>query len=80
MDGAITDVSGMRVGHFSHFEALTGSTVILCESGALALGEKEADTNTVGVLAEVALIHAIMRSVQRADGLGAILAFKDISK
>jgi L-aminopeptidase/D-esterase-like protein len=46
---------------------------------ALSLGEKEADVNTVGILAEVALIHAVTRSVQRADGLGAIPAFKDIS-
>jgi len=46
----------------------------------LSLGEREADVNTVGILAEVALIHAVMRSVQRADGLGAIPAFKDISK
>jgi L-aminopeptidase/D-esterase-like protein len=46
----------------------------------LSLGEREADVNTVGILAEVALIHAVMRSVQRADGLGAIPAFKDISR
>jgi L-aminopeptidase/D-esterase-like protein len=45
---------------------------------ALSLGKKEADVNTVGILGEVALIHAIKRSVQRADGLGAIPAFKDI--
>ena len=47
---------------------------------ALSLGKKEADVNTVGILAEVALIHAIIRSVQRANGLGAIPAFKDISQ
>jgi L-aminopeptidase/D-esterase-like protein len=47
---------------------------------ALSLGKKEADVNTVGILAEVALIHAIMRSVQRADGMGVIPAFRDISK
>ncbi|NIS63192.1 MAG: peptidase S58 family protein [Proteobacteria bacterium] len=46
---------------------------------ALSLGKKEADVNTVGILGEGALIHAIMRSVQRADGLGFIPAFKDIS-
>ena len=47
---------------------------------ALSLGEKKADVNTVGMLAEVALIRAIIRSVQRANGLGAIPAFKDISQ
>ncbi len=46
---------------------------------AISLGEKEADVNTVGILGEVALIQAIMRSVQRANGLGAVPAFKDIS-
>jgi len=45
----------------------------------LSIGEKEGDVNTVGILAEVALIHAVMRSVQKADGLGAIPAFTDIS-
>jgi L-aminopeptidase/D-esterase-like protein len=37
MYDAITDVSGIRVGHFSHFEALTGCTVVLYEEGALAM-------------------------------------------
>jgi L-aminopeptidase/D-esterase-like protein len=44
---------------------------------ALSLGKAEADVNTVGILAEGALIRAIMRSVQRADGLGVIPACKD---
>ena len=35
MIGAITDVKGIRVGHGSNFEALTGCTVILCEEGAV---------------------------------------------
>jgi L-aminopeptidase/D-esterase-like protein len=46
---------------------------------ALSLGKKEADVNTVGILGEVALIRATMRSVQRANGLGTIPAFNDIS-
>ncbi len=45
----------------------------------LSLGRKEGDVNTVGIVAEEALIHAIMHCVQKADGLGAIPAFKDIS-
>lgn len=32
----LTDISGIRVGHASDFEALTGCTVILCEAGAVA--------------------------------------------
>jgi len=47
---------------------------------ALSLGKTEADVNTVGILAEGALIRAVIRAVQRADGLGAIPACKDISE
>ncbi|MFN3322827.1 MAG: P1 family peptidase [Bryobacteraceae bacterium] len=32
----LTDIPGIRVGHASDFEAMTGCTVILCESGAVA--------------------------------------------
>ncbi len=32
----LTDIPGIRVGHASDFEALTGCTVILCEAGAHA--------------------------------------------
>ena len=33
MYDGVTDVSDIRVGHFSHFEALMGCTVVLCEAG-----------------------------------------------
>jgi L-aminopeptidase/D-esterase-like protein len=45
---------------------------------ALSLGKAEADVNTVGIIAEGALIRAVIRAVQRADGLGAIPACKDL--
>jgi L-aminopeptidase/D-esterase-like protein len=32
----LTDIPGIRVGHASDFEALTGCTVVLCEAGAVA--------------------------------------------
>ncbi len=32
----LTDIEGIRVGHVSDYEALTGCTVILCEGGAVA--------------------------------------------
>ena len=32
----LTDIPGIKVGHASDFEALTGCTAILCESGAVA--------------------------------------------
>ena len=31
----LTDIPGIRVGHVSDYEALTGCTVILCEAGAV---------------------------------------------
>jgi L-aminopeptidase/D-esterase-like protein len=34
--GAITDVSGIKVGHVTRTERLTGCTVILAEAGAVA--------------------------------------------
>ncbi len=33
--GGLTDIPGIRVGHASDYEALTGCTVILCEGGAV---------------------------------------------
>lgn len=38
MNGSITDVSGVAVGHASDFEALTGCTVVLFENGAIGGG------------------------------------------
>ncbi|MGD0579200.1 MAG: P1 family peptidase, partial [Bryobacteraceae bacterium] len=32
----LTDIDGIRVGHVSDFDALTGCTAILCERGAVA--------------------------------------------
>src|SRR5260370_24779273 len=32
----LTDIPGIRVGHVSDFDALTGCTVILCDGGAVA--------------------------------------------
>ena len=29
----LTDIAGIRVGHISDFEAITGCTAILCEEG-----------------------------------------------
>jgi len=35
LHNAITDVPGIRVGHAQNLDALTGCTVVLCESGAV---------------------------------------------
>ena len=36
MHNAITDVPGIKVGHYSDRGAATGCTVVLCEEGAVA--------------------------------------------
>ena len=33
-DGAITDVAGLEVGHYTDLENATGCTVVLCRDGA----------------------------------------------
>ena len=75
--GSICDVPGIAVGHVSDFEAVTGCTVILCESGAVgavdvrgaAPGTRETDLlrpeNTVE------LVHAVLLSGGSAYGLSA---------
>ena len=36
MANSITDVPGIRVGHWTDLDAATGCTVVLCEQGAVA--------------------------------------------
>ena len=36
MSNAITDIPGIKVGHYTDRDAVTGCTVILCENGAIA--------------------------------------------
>src|SRR5258707_5473144 len=36
MANSITDVPGIRVGHWTNLDAATGCTVVLCEDGAVA--------------------------------------------
>jgi L-aminopeptidase/D-esterase-like protein len=74
---AITDVSGIKVGHASDFKALTGCTVILCEEGAVgavdirgtATGTRQIDALTH--LHLVDKIHAILLAGGSAFGLDA---------
>lgn len=74
---AITDVPGIRVGHASDFDALTGCTVILCEDGAIggvdirgtAAGTRQIDALTF--LHLVDKVHAILLAGGSAFGLDA---------
>ncbi len=81
---AITDVSGIKVGHASDFKALTGCTVILCEEGAVgvidirgpATGTREIDA--LGYFHLVKKIHAILLTGGSAFGLdaaGGVMAY-----
>ncbi len=77
MFGAITDVSGIKIGHYTDEKAATGCTVILCEQGAVAgvdvsgssPGTRETDLLRPGNLVEKA--HAVVLSGGSAFGLDA---------
>ncbi|MEO5736420.1 MAG: P1 family peptidase [Variovorax sp.] len=76
-DGAITDVSGIEVGHFSDTRRPTGCTVILTREGAVggvdvrgaAPGTRETDLLSPGNLVE--RVHGIMLAGGSAWGLAA---------
>ena len=77
MYGAITDVPGVKVGHYTDKKAATGCTVILCEQGAVAgvdvsgssPGTRETDLLRPGNLVE--RVQAIVLSGGSAFGLDA---------
>jgi L-aminopeptidase/D-esterase-like protein len=74
---SLTDITGIRVGHVSDFEALTGCTAILCERGAVggvdirgsASGTSETPTLAPGHVDPVA--HGICLAGGSAFGLEA---------
>ncbi len=63
---AITDVPGIRLGHWTDRRAVTGCTVVLCEAGAVggvdvrgaAPGTRETDLLRPGNLVEE--VHAVL--------------------
>jgi L-aminopeptidase/D-esterase-like protein len=77
MCGVITDVSGVKVGHYTDRKAATGCTVILCEQGAVAgvdvsgssPGTRETDLLRAGNLVD--MVQAIVLSGGSAFGLDA---------
>jgi L-aminopeptidase/D-esterase-like protein len=77
MYDAITDVLGVKVGHYTDEEAATGCTVILCEAGAVAgvdvsgssPGTRETDLLRPGN--SVDMVQAIVLSGGSAFGLDA---------
>ncbi|MDY6878200.1 MAG: P1 family peptidase [Chloroflexota bacterium] len=77
MHNAITDVAGIKVGHYTDREGVTGCTVVLCEGGAVggvdvrgsAPGTRETDLmRPVKLVQEV---HAVLLTGGSAYGLDA---------
>ncbi len=77
MNNAITDVPGIKVGHYTDRESATGCTVVLCEEGVVAgvdvrgsaPGTRETDALRMTSL--VGRAHAILLSGGSAFGLDA---------
>ncbi len=73
----LTDIPGIRVGHASDYDALTGVTVVVCERGAVggvdirgsATGTAEMDALSPGHLAP--FVHAVVLAGGSAFGLEA---------
>jgi L-aminopeptidase/D-esterase-like protein len=77
MHNAITDVEGIKVGHYTDTEGITGCTVVLCEQGAVggvdvrgsAPGTRETDLMRPVNL--VQRVHAVVLTGGSAYGLDA---------
>jgi L-aminopeptidase/D-esterase-like protein len=75
--GAITDLAGIKVGHFTDARRPTGCTVILCEEGATAgvdvrgAAPGTRETDLLDPLNTVQQVHAIVLSGGSAFGLDA---------
>ncbi len=77
MYNAITDIPGIKVGHYTDREAATGCTVILCEMGAVAGADVRGsatgtrETELLRPMNLVEKVHAILLSGGSAFGLNA---------
>ena len=77
LNGTITDVPGIKVGHAQDFEGITGCTVVLCEKGAVAGVDQRGgapgtrETDAIRPLHLVSKIQAIMLAGGSAFGLDA---------
>ena len=76
-DGFITDVAGVKVGHFTDSRRPTGCTVVLCEHGAVTgvdvrgSGPGTRETDLLDPINHVEQAHAILLSGGSAFGLDA---------
>ena len=75
--GAITDVAGLRVGHFTDPRRPTGCTVLLCERGVVAgvdvrgAAPGTRETDLLHPLATIEQVHALLLTGGSAFGLAA---------
>src|SRR3974390_809084 len=73
----LTDIPGIRVGHISDFQAITGCTAILCEAGAVGgvdirgSASGTAETPTLDPLHVDPVVHGIVLTGGSAFGLEA---------
>src|ERR1019366_1712164 len=74
----LTAIAGIRVGHASNFDALTGCTAIVCEKGAVGGVEirgSASETSSLGTLQPPPVtgqVHAIVLSGGSAYGLESV--------
>lgn len=77
MYNAITDVPGLKVGHYTDLKAATGCTVVLCEAGAVAGVDTRGsapgtrETDLMRPMRLVQKVHAVVLSGGSAFGLDA---------
>lgn len=77
MYNALTDVPGLKVGHYTDLEAATGCTVVLCEAGAVAGVDTRGsapgtrETDLMRPVRLVQKVHAVVLSGGSAFGLDA---------
>ena len=75
--GAITDIAGLKVGHFTDTRRPTGCTVLLCEAGAVAgvdvrgAAPGTRETDLLHPLATLEEVHALLLTGGSAFGLAA---------
>ena len=75
--GALTDVAGLKVGHFADSRRPTGCTVVLCEAGAVAgvdvrgASPGTRETDLLHPLATLETVHAVLLTGGSAFGLAA---------
>ena len=75
--GAITDIAGLQVGHFTDGRRPTGCTVLLCPQGVVAgvdvrgAAPGTRETDLLHPLATVELVHALLLTGGSAFGLAA---------